>query len=49
VLNSGKRLFLDGHRVARLRLVNSRPVGPDGVVILTYEPASREADRSNGH
>jgi dihydrofolate reductase len=49
VLNSGKRLFLDGHRVARLRLVNSRPVGPDGVVMLTYEPASREADRSNGH
>ena len=49
VLNSGKRLFLDGQRVARLRLVNSRPVGPDGVVILTYEPASRQAERSKDH
>ena len=44
VLNAGKRLFKEGHKVARLRLVASRPVGPDGVVILTYRPTSRDGD-----
>jgi dihydrofolate reductase len=44
VLNAGKRLFREGHKVARLRLVESRPVGPDGVVILTYRPTSRDGD-----
>jgi dihydrofolate reductase len=46
VLNAGKRLFVDGRKVARLRLIESRPVGPDGVTILTYEPARSDADRS---
>ena len=38
LLGAGKRLFEDGGGVA-LRLVDSKPVGPDGVVILTYRPA----------
>jgi dihydrofolate reductase len=43
VLGSGKRLFGTGGTPTLLRLVDSRPVGPDGVVILTYEPASVDA------
>jgi dihydrofolate reductase len=39
VLGSGRTLFggMDGS--ATLRLASTKPVGPDGVVILTYEPA----------
>ncbi|HTD08545.1 MAG TPA: dihydrofolate reductase family protein [Solirubrobacteraceae bacterium] len=43
VLGSGKRLFGDGTPPTTLRLVNSRSVGPDGVLILTYEPVSVDA------
>ncbi|HSB39963.1 MAG TPA: dihydrofolate reductase family protein [Gaiellaceae bacterium] len=39
VLGSGKRLFGELGAPKRLELVESRPVGPDGVVILTYRPA----------
>jgi dihydrofolate reductase len=39
VLGSGKRLFAGGATPTTLRLVRATPVGPDGVVILTYEPA----------
>jgi dihydrofolate reductase len=39
VLGTGKRLFGEENPRAELRLVDSRPVGPDGVVILTYAPA----------
>jgi len=38
VLGSGKRLFGDRSPSITLRLVDSQPVGPDGVVILTYTP-----------
>jgi dihydrofolate reductase len=38
VLGAGKRLFTEGTPRVALRLVESRPVGPDGVVILTYTP-----------
>jgi dihydrofolate reductase len=38
VLGSGERLFGDGTQRRRLRLSDSMPVGPDGVLILTYEP-----------
>ena len=38
VLGSGKRLFGDRSPSLTLRLVDSKPVGPDGVVILTYAP-----------
>jgi dihydrofolate reductase len=41
VLGKGKRLFGDTSAAATLKLKNSQPVGPDGVVILTYEPAAK--------
>jgi dihydrofolate reductase len=39
VLGTGKRLFGDGTPGIVLRLVDSKPIGPDGVLILTYQPA----------
>jgi dihydrofolate reductase len=39
VLGGGKRLFADGGKPTTLRLVRQTPVGPDGVLVLTYEPA----------
>ena len=39
VLGSGKRLFADGMPFTTLRLVSNTPVGPDGVFVLTYQPA----------
>jgi dihydrofolate reductase len=39
VLGTGKRLFADGTAHTVLRLVDSRTVGPDGVIVLTYQPA----------
>lgn len=42
VLGAGKKLFGDTSHVATLKLVDARPVGPDGVLILTYQPASKE-------
>jgi dihydrofolate reductase len=41
VLGEGKRLFGDLGDSRSLRLADSRPVGDDGVVILTYEPVAR--------
>jgi dihydrofolate reductase len=38
VLGEGKRFF-DGIDVHTLKLVDSIRVGPDGVIVLTYEPA----------
>src|SRR3954452_16699197 len=38
VLGQGKRLFQDTADKAALKLTDSKPVGPDGVVILSYEP-----------
>jgi dihydrofolate reductase len=43
VLGGGKRLLDETSAPRALRLVESRPVGPDGVVILTYEPAGDDA------
>jgi dihydrofolate reductase len=39
VLGKGKRLFDDGLGKSALELVESKPVGPDGVVTLVYSPA----------
>lgn len=38
LLGTGKRLFADGMPRTALRLVDSRIVGPDRVLILTYQP-----------
>jgi dihydrofolate reductase len=37
VLGTGKRLFADGGDFVPLNLAETRQVGPDGVVILTYQ------------
>lgn len=43
VLGSGKRLFGEAMPHTTLRLVGSKPLGPDGVLLLTFAPASRAA------
>jgi dihydrofolate reductase len=45
VLGTGKRLFGDASDKKPLRLTGSKTVG-DGVVILTYAPARKEAEGS---
>jgi dihydrofolate reductase len=42
VLGDGKRLFLDPGQAKALQLTDTQPVGPDGIVILTYRPAADE-------
>ena len=42
VVGRGKRLFGDVGETRDLRLVDTKPVGPDGVLILTYRPARGE-------
>jgi dihydrofolate reductase len=42
VLGSGRRLFGDMSGPKALRLAESRPIGPDGVTILIYQPVTRE-------
>lgn len=44
VLGSGRRLFADGIGKTQLRLLEATPVGPDGVVILTYGPVRKVHD-----
>jgi hypothetical protein len=39
VLGAGKRLFGDTAAATAFRLIEARPVGGDGVVILVYEPS----------
>jgi dihydrofolate reductase len=40
VLGTGRRLFGDTSDMKRLRLTDSKPVGPDGVIVLSYQPAN---------
>jgi dihydrofolate reductase len=40
VIGAGKRLFGDLSEAKALQLADAKPVGPDGVVILVYRPAS---------
>jgi dihydrofolate reductase len=42
VVGKGKRLFGDTQETKAMELVSTRPVGPDGVLILTYRPVSEE-------
>jgi dihydrofolate reductase len=39
VLGQGKKLFQDGRQTTTLKLAGNQPVGPDGVIVLTYVPA----------
>jgi dihydrofolate reductase len=43
VLGTGRRLLDETVPTTRLRLTQTLPVGPDGIVVLTYEPARVEA------
>jgi dihydrofolate reductase len=43
VLGAGKRLFAEGSSTTALRLLDSKAVGPDGVLLLTYRPADVHA------
>jgi len=45
IIGKGKRLFADTSSASALRLVESRPVGPDGVVVSTYAPKENGAGR----
>ena len=44
VVGKGKRLFGDVGETKALKLVDTRQVGPDGVLILTYRPTGKEAE-----
>src|SRR5215204_937512 len=44
VVGKGKRLFGDVGETRAVRLVDTKPVGPDGVLILTYRPEGKEAE-----
>jgi dihydrofolate reductase len=41
VLGTGKRLFSDGGDLTPLNLSDAKQVGPDGVIILTYQRAAK--------
>jgi dihydrofolate reductase len=38
VLGEGKRLFAEGADIAAMELTDTKQVGPDGIIILTYAP-----------
>jgi dihydrofolate reductase len=40
ILGTGRKLFGETSDMKRLRLTEVKPVGPDGVVVLTYERAT---------
>ena len=42
VVGSGKRLFGDSEETKALKLVDTKPDGPDGVLVLTYRPSQNE-------
>ena len=44
VVGQGKHLFGDTQETKTMKLVNTKQVGPDGVLILTYRPARKEAE-----
>ncbi len=44
VVGKGKHLFGDVGETRDLRLVDTKPVGPDGILILTYRPVGKEAE-----
>ncbi|MFI0404505.1 alpha/beta fold hydrolase [Actinomadura sp. 3N508] len=48
VLGGGQRLFAAGAEEESLRLVDARPVGDDGIVLLTYRPRHRTAKSADG-
>jgi dihydrofolate reductase len=45
VLGRGRRLFGDGSPTTTLQLADAKPVGPAGVLVLTYQRAADGAER----
>jgi dihydrofolate reductase len=41
IIRSGKKLFKDGIGSIPLRLLETRPVGPEGVIVITYMPREK--------
>jgi dihydrofolate reductase len=39
ILGSGRRLLAEGTAKTQLRLIDTHPVGPDGVTVATYSHA----------
>jgi dihydrofolate reductase len=39
VVGKGKRLFGETERTKAVELVETKPLGPNGVLVLTYRPA----------
>jgi dihydrofolate reductase len=44
VVGKGKRLFGDVGETRAMKLVDTKSVGPDGVLVLTYRPVAKEAE-----
>jgi dihydrofolate reductase len=44
VVGKGKRLFGDTEEMKAMKLVDTKQVGPDGILILTYRSAGKEAE-----
>ena len=44
VVGKGKRLFEDTEGTKAMKLADTKPVGPDCVLILTYRPAGKGAE-----
>ena len=44
VVGKGKRLFGDTEETKAMKLVDTKPVGPDGALVLTYSPVAKEAE-----
>ena len=42
VVGKGKRLFEDAEETKAMKLVDTKPLGPNGVLVLTYRPAQDE-------
>ena len=44
VLGKGKRLFEDAEAKKAMDLVEAKPLGPNGVIVLIYRPAGKEVE-----
>jgi dihydrofolate reductase len=44
VVGRGKRLFGEAEEEKPMALVEAKPLGPNGVIVLTYRPAEKEVE-----
>ncbi len=45
ILRSGKRLFKDGLNSISLKLFDAKPVGSEGVIVLSYHPKEKIGEK----